>query len=53
MHTIHELSLTFCVQGVVSPVLANVFLHYVLDLWFHKIMAPERPGWRSDHRPLR
>ena len=24
-------------QGaIVSPVLANVFLHYVLDLWFHK-----------------
>jgi hypothetical protein len=21
--------------GVVSPVLANVYLHYVLDLWFH------------------
>jgi len=24
---------TFCVRGVVSPLLANVFLHYVLDLW--------------------
>ena len=24
-------------QGAnVSPVLANVYLHYVLDLWFHK-----------------
>ena len=22
--------------GIVSPVLANVYLHYVLDLWFHK-----------------
>lgn len=22
--------------GVVSPVLANVYLHYVLDLWFHR-----------------
>src|SRR5258708_38099385 len=23
----------FCVQGVVSPLLANLYLHYVLDLW--------------------
>jgi RNA-directed DNA polymerase len=23
--------------GVVSPVLANIYLHYVLDLWFEKI----------------
>ena len=22
--------------GIVSPVLANVYLHYALDLWFHK-----------------
>ena len=26
----------YCVGGVVSPLLANVYLHYVLDLW---------PGW--------
>jgi len=25
--------------GVVSPVLANVYLHYVLDLWFHRRVA--------------
>ena len=31
-------------QGsVVSPVLANVFLHYVLDLWFHKKWRPNTP----------
>lgn len=24
--------------GVVSPVLANVYLHYVLDLWFEKVV---------------
>src|SRR5216684_176887 len=24
---------TFCVRGVVSPLLANVYLHYVFDLW--------------------
>src|SRR4030095_6961939 len=26
------------VGGVVSPVLANVFLHYVLDVWFAKVV---------------
>jgi group II intron reverse transcriptase/maturase len=25
--------------GVVSPVLANIYLHYVLDLWFHRKVA--------------
>ena len=31
-------------QGaIVSPVLANVFLHYVLDLWFHKKWRPNTP----------
>src|ERR1700758_67970 len=24
---------TFCVQGVISPLLANIYLHYVYDLW--------------------
>src|SRR3984885_4820394 len=23
----------FCVRGVVSPLLANIYLHYVFDLW--------------------
>ncbi|HEX3419002.1 MAG TPA: reverse transcriptase domain-containing protein [Stellaceae bacterium] len=27
---------TFCVRGVSSPLLANIFLHYVLDLWVHQ-----------------
>ena len=31
---------TFCVQGVVSPILANIYLHYVLDLWFQKKWRP-------------
>ncbi len=31
-------------QGaIVSPILANVFLHYVLDLWFHKKWRPNVP----------
>lgn len=24
--------------GVCSPILANIYLHYVLDLWFEKIV---------------
>ena len=32
----------FCniVGGVVSPALSNVFLHYVLDLWFEQEVKP-------------
>ena len=26
----------FCVRGVVSPVLANLFLHYAFDCWMHR-----------------
>ncbi len=26
--------------GIVSPVLANVYLHYVLDIWFEKVVKP-------------
>jgi len=28
-----KLKITFCVRGVISPVLANLFLHYVFDKW--------------------
>ena len=30
--------------GVVSPILANVYLHYALDLWFHKVIKPGGKG---------
>lgn len=30
--------------GVVSPILANIYLHYVLDLWFQKIVKPHSRG---------
>src|SRR6266581_3703808 len=30
--------------GVVSPVLANIYLHYVLDLWFERVVKPEQRG---------
>ena len=26
--------------GIVSPILANIYLHYALDLWFHKVVVP-------------
>ena len=28
-----KLEVTLCVQAVISPLLANVYLHYVFDLW--------------------
>jgi len=30
--------------GVISPVLANVYLHYALDLWFEKVVRPRCRG---------
>lgn len=30
--------------GQISPVLANVYLHYVLDLWFEKAVKPKLNG---------
>jgi group II intron reverse transcriptase/maturase len=30
--------------GVISPVLANVYLHYVLDLWFKEQVQPTNRG---------
>src|SRR5919204_2626839 len=30
--------------GTVSPVLANVYLHYALDLWFEKVVNPHCRG---------
>jgi RNA-directed DNA polymerase len=28
----------------VSPVLANIYLHYALDLWFEKVVKPRCDG---------
>ena len=30
--------------GLISPILANVYLHYVLDLWFEKAVKPKLRG---------
>ena len=30
--------------GVISPVLANIYLHYVLDLWFARVFKPRARG---------
>ena len=30
--------------GIVSPILANIYLHYVLDLWFQKKVEPNCKG---------
>src|ERR1700682_1753874 len=36
----------FCkiVWGVISPLLANVYLHYVLDVWFEREVKPRLLG---------
>jgi group II intron reverse transcriptase/maturase len=31
--------------GVISPILANVYLHYVLDEWFEQVVKPRLNGW--------
>src|SRR5881227_1078511 len=38
----YELKITFCVRGVVSPVLANLFLHYAFDRWM-AVKYPQVP----------
>ena len=30
--------------GIVSPVLANLYLHYALDLWFERVVKPQCRG---------
>ena len=29
----HRRKITFCVRGVISPLIANAYLHYAFDLW--------------------
>lgn len=30
--------------GVISPILANIYLHYALDLWFERVVKKEAKG---------
>ncbi len=30
--------------GIISPVLANIYLHYALDLWFERVVRPRQRG---------
>lgn len=30
--------------GVISPILGNIYLHYVLDLWFEKVVRKRCKG---------
>jgi len=36
--------------GIISPLLANVYLHYVLDLWFARVFQPDCRGAAFLHR---
>lgn len=31
--------------GIISPILANIYLHYVLDLWFEKVTRKRLKGY--------
>ena len=39
-----KLEVIFCVCGVISPLLANVYLHYVFDLWARQWRQREACG---------
>lgn len=30
--------------GIISPILANIYLHYALDLWFERVVRPRQRG---------
>jgi retron-type reverse transcriptase len=44
-----ETKVTFCVQGVISPTLANLFLHYAFDTWMTRTF-PDIPFAGGDAR---
>ncbi len=31
--------------GIISPILANIYLHYILDLWFEKVVKKQLNGY--------
>jgi len=42
--TAQRATVIFCVQGVISPCLSNIFLHHVLDEWFENEVKPRLKG---------
>ncbi len=38
--------------GVISPILANVYLHYVLDTWFQEEVQPRLGGRKGVSDPV-
>ena len=36
--------------GMLSPVFSNIYLHYVLDLWFEKRLKRELSGYAEENR---
>src|SRR5690349_18544438 len=48
-----KLEITFCVRGVLSCVLANIYLHYTLDLWFERKFKPQCGGEAYEKRTYR
>lgn len=42
-----------CPQGsIISPILANIYLHYVVDVWFKEIKQTHIRGWAEEVRYL-
>ena len=41
--SLHDI-LAILLVALVSPVLANIYLHYVLDLWFERVVKPGCEG---------
>ncbi len=39
-----KLEVIFCVRGVISVLLSNLYLHHVLDLWFERQVKPRLRG---------
>jgi len=39
-----KLEVIFCVQGAISPLLGNIYLHYVFDLWAERWRRQEARG---------
>src|SRR6516165_5349611 len=43
-HHALKLEIAFCVRGVISPLLANIYLHEVLDQWLEQDVKPRLKG---------